>query len=132
MESLLRYFMKNYGMELYQTSYRKDGSVGSVVADLDSVLRVGSMYDLSVAHVDCYMSAVADQVSRLSVRIGYLSTCVLLLVGGSRKVYAEVVVYALYETGAVRAVGKACAAPYIGIAYELGSVVYHGRTGTGS
>ncbi len=36
-----------------------------LIADFDSVLRVGRMYDLSIAHINCNMSAVADQISWL-------------------------------------------------------------------
>ena len=117
--------------ELHKTSYRSDSSVCSIIADLDSISGIGCMNDLSVAHVNCNMSAVADQISRLSICIRYFVSCILLLIGSSRKAYAKVRIYALNKSGAVSTTGKACAAPYIWITNKLCSIIYNRRSGTG-
>ena len=116
--------------KLYKTSYRHDCSVCSIIADLDSVLWVGCMDDLSVAHVNCNVSTVTDQISWLCICIGHLCTCILLLIGCSRKADAKVCIYTLYETGAVCSISKACTAPYIWVADKLCCIIYNRRTGT--
>ena len=100
-------------LQLHKTSYRCNGSVCSIVADLDTVYGVRRMYDLSVAHINGYMTAVADQISWLCICIGNFSSCILLLIGSSRKADAEVCIYALYEPRAVSTICQACSAPYI-------------------
>ena len=88
------------------------------------------MYDLSVSHVDGHMTAVADQVARLSIFVRNLVSCVLLFVGSSRKAYTEVSVNALYKSRAVSSVCKACSAPHIRIADKLCSIVDYRRART--
>ena len=51
---------------LYKPADRGDRTIGSVVADDDAIRRIGGVYDLSIAHINCHMTAIADQVSRLS------------------------------------------------------------------
>ena len=86
------------------------------------------MYDLSIAHVNSHMSTIADQISWLGICIRYLSTCILLLIGSSRKAYAKVGIYTLYKTGAVCTIGKACSAPYVWISNKLCRIIYNRRT----
>ena len=119
-------------LQLHKTSYRCNGSVCSIVADLDSVSGVGRVYNLSISHVDCDMTAVADQISWLCICIGNFSSCILLLIGSSRKADAEVCIYALYEPRAVSTICQACSAPYIWISNKLTCIIYNCRTGSGS
>ena len=53
---------------LYKTSDGCNGTISCVVADLDSVRAVGRVYNLTVAHVNGHMAAIADQVSGLRLR----------------------------------------------------------------
>ena len=85
---------------LYKTSYRYNCSVCSIIADLDPVLRVRCMNDLAITHVNSHVSAIADQISRLCICVGYFCTCILLLIGCSRKADSEVRIDTLYKSGA--------------------------------
>ena len=88
------------------------------------------MYDLSVTHVDCNMSAIADQVAWLSICIGYFISGILLLIRCSWKTYAKVCIYTLHEARAVSTTGKACSTPYIWVSNKLCCIGYNRRAGT--
>ena len=115
---------------LYKTSYRYNCSVCSIIADLDPVLRVRCMNDLAITHVNSHVSAIADQISRLCICVGYFCTCILLLIGCSRKADSEVRIDTLYKSGAVCTIGKACSAPYVRISYKLCGIIHNRRSGT--
>ena len=82
------------------------------------------MYDLSVAHVDCNMSTIADQVTRLSICIGNFCSPVLLLIRCSRKTVTKLCINTLRKSGAVSTACKACAAPYVRITNKLCCIIY--------
>ena len=82
------------------------------------------MYDLSISHIDCNMSAIADQVAWLCICIGHFVSCILLLIRCSWKTYAKVCIYTLHEAGAVSTTGKACSSPYIWVSNKLCSIIY--------
>ena len=88
------------------------------------------MYNLSIAHIDCNMSTVADQVAWLGVCVGNFGSPVLLLVGCSRKAVAELCIDTLRETRTVSTVCKACAAPYIRVSNKLQCIIYDRRART--
>ena len=113
---------------LYKTSYRYNCSVCSIIADLDPVLRVRCMNDLAITHVNSHVSAIADQISRLCICVGYFCTCILLLIGCSRKADSEVRIDTLYKSGAVCTIGKACSAPYVRISYKLCGIIHNRRS----
>ena len=86
------------------------------------------MNDLAITHVNSHVSAIADQISRLCICVGYFCTCILLLIGGSRKADSEVRIDTLYKSGAVCTIGKACSAPYVRISHKLCSIIYNRRS----
>ena len=95
----------------------------------DSCAFTSCMNDLVISNVDRYMSytvhyLIADQISWLGICIRYLSTCILLLIGGSRKADSEVRKDTLYKSGAVCTIGKACSAPYVWISNKLCRIIY--------
>lgn len=57
------------------SAHRQDCLICSIRADLDTALRirraVGCVNNLSSAHIDRYMTGIADDIARLCVRIGY-------------------------------------------------------------
>ena len=86
------------------------------------------MYDLSISHIDCHMTTIADQVTRLCICIGNFCSCILLFVGSSRKAYAKVCIYTLHETGTVSTIGKTCTTPDIGISNKLCRIINYRRS----
>ena len=82
------------------------------------------MYDLSVTHVDCDMSTIADQVSWLSICIRNFCSPVLLLIRCSRKAVAKLSIYTLCKSRAVSSTCKTCATPYIWVSNKLCSIIY--------
>ena len=73
------------------------------------------------------MTAIANEVTRLSVRIRHFAAYILLFIRSTRQADSEIGVYALDETGAVCAVCKGSAAPDIWIADTLSGIVYNRR-----
>ena len=86
------------------------------------------MYDLSISHINCHMTTIADQIAWLCICIRYLCSCILLLIRGSGKTYTKVRIYALYKSGAVSTTCKACSTPYIRITNKLCCIIYNRRT----
>ena len=86
------------------------------------------MYDLSIAHVDCHVTAIADQVSWLCICIRNFCSSILLLIGSSWQANAKVSIHTLYEAGAVCTTSKTGATPYIWITYKLSSIIYNRRS----
>ena len=85
------------------------------------------MDDGVVAHVDCHMSAVADDISGLC--LGKTANCVSgasLLTGGSRQADAEMLIHSHDKAGAVCTVRQAGAAVHIRIAHKLLRISDHG------
>ena len=56
------------------------------------------MYNLSISHINCNMSAIADQVAWLSIRIGYFISGILLLIRCSRKTVTKLCIYTLCKS----------------------------------
>ena len=117
-KSPFRIFISGKGSQihlfrLHKTSYRSNRSVCSIIADLDAISGIGCMDNLSISHINCNMSAIADQVAWLSIRIGYFISGILLLIRCSWKTYAKVCIYTLHKARAVSTTGKACSTPYI-------------------
>ena len=53
------------------SSYSHDGTVCRIVADFDAVFFIAGVNDGAAAHVDSYMAGIADDITRLSLRIGH-------------------------------------------------------------
>lgn len=87
------------------------------------------MYDLSVTHIDRYMSdsasaAVEEKVSCLDASQVYRCTAAGLCRCRTRNADAEVCKYRLCKSGTVSSVCQACAAPYVWISDKLYCKVY--------
>ena len=78
------------------------------------------MYDRVVAHIDAYVSAVADDVAGLRVCQAYTVADTAQRAGTMLKAYAKVLGYTHDKSRTVSSVGQTGAAVYIRVAYELG------------
>ena len=84
------------------------------------------MYNGIAADIDSNMAAVAYDIAWLHCIGAYAVANACSCAGGMREPYTEGCVYAHYETRAVSAIGKACAAPYIRVAHELAGIISNG------
>ena len=82
------------------------------------------MYDRTTAHVDCYMTGVTDDITRLGLGVGYAHTTASHRTGGMWQADTEVCIYGFDKSGTVRTIGQALAAPYIRVADKLGRIGY--------
>ena len=100
---------------------REDFHICCIFGDADAVLVIRGMDDAAVAHVDGYMSSVADDVAGLCIGQAafYLSAAPADRGIIMRKLDSEVCVYRHDKTGAVGTFGQTAAAPFIGIADVL-------------
>ena len=108
-------------------------TIGSIVRNLDTGAWVTCMDDTVVSHVDCNVTAVADDVAGfcISDSAGYSSTYGTKRVGGMRKRSSEMSVDGHYKTGAVGAVCKTGTAIYVRVSKET-SCVSHNRFSFGA
>lgn len=120
-EVLLRSFVA----DSEESSDRQDSPVGCIVPDTDAILVIRCMDDAAASHVDGDMSVIADDISRPGVcKPSPYSSAALADPGVVMgKLDTEVGIYCHYETGTVTSVGKAAAAPFIGIADKLKSKI---------
>ena len=79
--------------------------------------------DSAAAHIQCYMSAVADQVARLCLTVADASSAAGHSSGAVRQGIAEMGIYAHNKSRTVCAVCQARTAPYIWVADKLRSII---------
>ena len=106
---------------LQNPAHGQDRAVGRL-AHLDSGLDGACMHDVASSDIDADVSVIADQITRLRLGVGNLFSRAPLCIGGTGQIVAKVLIYLIGKAGAVRAVGKAGAAVYIGISDELTAV----------
>ena len=82
-------------------------TIGSIVCNFDTGAWVACMDDTVVSHVDCNMSAIADDIAwfGISDSAGYSSAYRAKCVGRMRKRFSEMPVDRHYKT---RAIGSVC------------------------
>ena len=104
-----------------------DVTIGSIVRNLDTGTWVTCMDNTVVSHVDCNVTAVADDVAGFSISdsAGYSSSYGAKCVGGMRKRSSEMSVDGHYKTGAVGAMCKTGAAIYVWVSKETSCVSYN-------
>lgn len=92
---------------------------GIHAADADSVFLRAGVHDHAVAHIDAHMSVVADHISGLLVRIADRTAPGRQRTGLPRYGDAEMSVYQIHESRAVRSVRQAVPAEHIGTTHKL-------------
>lgn len=93
----------------------------------DSGLGGRCMDNLSITNVECHMSRVADEVTRLCIgQTVYCGALAAVCRGGMRKAYTEVGIYAHYKPGTVSSIRQAGAAIYIRISDKLKRIFCNG------
>ena len=104
---------------LHQSSYRYDCSVSSIIADLDTIYRIGRMYDLSISDiksnmVDSLSGTVADNITRAHLGAAYHTTHTGLSAGRMRKFnFCCVTHYIGCKSRTVNSACQAFSAPFI-------------------
>lgn len=86
---------------------------------------VACVQQLTAAGVNSHMTGIAYNIARLHIGLGYSAAHATQRAGGMGKGYAKVCVYCHDETGTIRAVGQAAAAPYVSVAHKLCAVAYN-------
>ena len=77
------------------------------------------MYDLTVADIDPYMSAIIYDISGLRLRVGHPFACTRLCIGASRQRIAEILKHSQHKSGTIRPIGQAGAAGHVGVSNIL-------------
>ena len=83
------------------------------------------MDDLAVTDIDCHVTRIADNVSRLCILIADRLSTVPLFIRGTRQRDAKMLIYCHDKIGTISSLGQAGSAQHIRVAQKLAGITYH-------
>ena len=89
------------------------------------------MYDRTASEIKCYMTAVADDIARLSLAVGYTVSTGSHRCRAVWQVYTKVCIYRFDKSGTIRTIGQGLTAPYIWVSNKLTSITGYRIASTG-
>ena len=104
---------------LENSSYCNNAAVCCRRCILDTWFRCTCMYDGIVSNINCNVSTVTYDVTRLHVCLAYFISYTSHCTGGMRKWYTKCCIYAHYESGTVCSVCQAGSTIYIWVSNKL-------------